>query len=442
MNLLSLARRLDLVGLHYAWVMVGVTFLTALATAGAVGTPGILIRPLEAEFGWPTAGISVALSLRLLLFGLMGPFAAALMNRYGLRRVVTMALAMVIAGQLLSLQMTTLWELVLFWGVIVGIGTGMTAQVLSVTVATRWFVRHRGLAVGILTASNAAGQLIFLPILAEVVPLFGWRGSMTFIVLALCFVWTTVVLFMHDHPGELGLSALGEISEKKPKACPQPPVAAGSPIAVAFRTLADASRTRVFWVLFLTFYVCGASTNGLIQTHFIPFCIDMNISTKVAAWTLAAMGIFDVVGTILSGWLSDRFRSEILLFWYYGLRGLSLLYLPFSDFSFFGLSLFAVFYGLDWVATVPPTVRLIAENFGSERTGIVFAWVMAGHQMGAASIAFAAGLSRSALETYIPAFLAAGFLCLSAAILVLSIQHRRPDDAPVAPAGAAPRAAG
>jgi MFS family permease len=410
----ALARR----NIHYGWAMIAVTFVTALVSAAAVGAPGVFIVPLQKEFGWSTAEISSAMSIRFVLFGLMAPFAAALMNRYGLRNVTLTALIVVIASLLLSLWMTQVWQLMALWGVAVGIGTGMTALVLGATVATRWFAARRGLVVGILTASAATGQLIFLPILASITERSDWRWALALMCVMLAVAALGVLLVMRDRPSDLELRPYGDTGTA-PIAHPAPN---NAPImTAALIALRDASKTRVFWILFATFFICGASTNGLVQVHLIPMCLDFGIPQVQAAGLLAAMGVFDFVGTIASGWLSDRYDNRYLLFWYYGLRGLSLLALPFTDFSFYGLSLFAMFYGLDWIATVPPTVRLTASKFGPERAGLVFGWIFAGHQLGAATAAFGAGLSRTVLLSYLPAFFAAGALCIVAAIIVLMI---------------------
>jgi predicted MFS family arabinose efflux permease len=306
----------------------------------------------------------------------------------------------------------------LLWGVVIGIGTGMTALVLGATVAARWFSARRGLVVGILTASVATGQLIFLPLLASLTEQMGWRIALTLICVMLGVAAFAVAMVMRDRPSDVGLRPFGDEGTQP---LPAAPPNTAPIMAAALGALRDAAKTRVFWILFATFFICGASTNGLIQVHLIPMCLDFGIPQVQAAGLLAAMGVFDFVGTIGSGWLSDRYDNRYLLFWYYGLRGLSLLFLPFTDFSFYGLSLFAMFYGLDWIATVPPTVRLTAQRFGPERANLVFGWIFAGHQLGAATAAFGAGLSRTALATYLPAFFAAGALCIIAALITLMI---------------------
>ncbi len=406
--------------IHYGWVMVGVTFLTTVITAGTVGAPGVFIVPLQKEFGWTTAEISSALSIRFILFGLMAPFAAALMNRYGLRNIVLSALLIVASALVASLNMTKIWHLMLLWGVLIGIGTGMTALVLGATIAARWFNARRGLVVGIMTASVATGQLVFLPMLAAITERMGWRIALSLVCGMLALAAFAVSMLMRDRPNDVGLRPFGD---KGTEPLPAPPPNTTPIMSAALGTLGEAARTRVFWILFATFFICGASTNGLVQVHLIPMCLDFGIPQVQAASLLAAMGIFDFFGTIGSGYLSDRFDNRWLLFWYYGLRGLSLLALPFTDFSFYGLSLFAMFYGLDWIATVPPTVRLTTQRFGAERANLVFGWVFAGHQIGAAFAAFGAGLSRTVLSTYLPAFFFAGALCVVAALIVLAISR-------------------
>jgi MFS family permease len=408
---------------HYGWVVAGVTFLTMLVTAGALGTPGVLLVPLEKEFGWDNADISSAFAIRLVLFGLLGPFAAAFMNRFGMRRMVTIALGIIVTGLLASLAMTHLWQLVLFWGLLIGVGTGLTAMVLAATVATRWFSHRRGLVMGLLAASSATGQLIFLPLLAAVTEQHGWRVTVILACVALVVAAVAAFALMRDRPSDIGLPAYGDTSVA---AAPPQPAGLRALLVSPLVALRDAARVPVFWVLFGSFFICGASTNGLIQTHFVTLCGDFGIIPVGAASVLALMGAFDFLGTIGSGWLSDRYDNRWLLFWYYGLRGLSLLYLPFTGFTFYGLSLFAVFYGLDWIATVPPTLKLTAERFGPERANIVFGWVFAGHQLGAAAAAYGAGLSRTLLESYLPAFFVSGALCMFAALIVLVISRPTP----------------
>jgi len=401
--------------LHYAWVVAGITFVTLLAAAGTRATPGVLIVPLQQEFGWNRAEIAAAVSVNLVLFGLIGPFAAAFMARFGLRRVVLGALLLIAVGVGMTATMTSLWQLYLLWGVVVGVGTGCMASVLAAVFANRWFVERRGLVVGVLTAAGATGQLIFLPVLASEAVSVGWRWASLTVAAAIVVVLPLVFIFLRDKPADVGLSAYGAREADAP-------AATGNPFATAIQGLRLAVGSGSFWLLAGSFFICGATTNGLIGTHLIPASVDHGIAEVTAASLLAVIGVFDIVGTVCSGWLTDRFDSRWLLFWYYGLRGLALLLLPFVlGSSFFGLIVFIVFYGLDWVATVPPTVALATSVFGKQKGPLIFGWVFASHQFGAAMAAFAAGALRTWLGDYQVTFISAGLLCLIACGLVIRI---------------------
>ena len=410
---------LDRKGLHFSWLIVGITFLTMLTSSAALGLPGALLQPLSREFGWNTDQISSALAIRFMLFGLIGPFAAIFMERFGLKRVVCLALTLIASCLLLSTMMSALWHLFVLWGLILGFGSGMTALVLGAVVANRWFEKRRGLVIGVLTASSATGQLIFLPFAAWLIENYGWRTAVLPVFFACAVVCLLAFLFMRDRPHDLGLVPYGGAADMPP---PAPAPAASMTMMEPLRVLASVSRNRTFWVLAGTFFICGLSTSGLIQTHFISLCGDYGMAAVPAAGVLAMMGAFDFVGTILSGWLSDRYDNRKLLFWYYGLRGLSLFWLPHSEFTLYGLSLFAMFYGLDWIATVPPTVKLAGAAFGKERAGMVFGWIFAAHQIGSAVAAYGAGLTRTWLLTYNPALYAAGAACLLAAAVIFLIR--------------------
>ncbi|HEX3484148.1 MAG TPA: MFS transporter, partial [Micropepsaceae bacterium] len=352
---------------YYGWVVAAVTFLVLLLGAGVRATPGILILPLEREFHWSAATISAAVAVNIFLYGMVGPFAVAIIERFGLRRTVSTALVALAAGVGLTTLMRAPWQMMLLWGVMVGSGTGMIAMVLGATVAGRWFSRQRGLVLGVLTASSATGQLIFLPVLAAIALAHGWRAVSFTVAGALLLLAPLAALLLRDRPSDLGLPRYGE-TEIQP-----PPRTAHNPVHRALSALAHGMRTRDFWLLSGSFFICGASTNGLVGTHLIAFCFDHGIPELTAASTLALMGFCDLIGTTASGWLTDRFDSKKLLAWYYGLRGLSLLFLPYAfDWTFYGLSLFAIFYGLDWIATVPPTVRLAAHAFGEENAPLMF----------------------------------------------------------------------
>ena len=414
-----LASRMQAQGLHFSWVVAGLAFLTMLFMSAALGLPGAMLQPLATEFGWSTGQISSALALRFALFGLMGPFAAVLMERFGMRAVMCAALALVGGGMLLAGGISQFWQLVLLWGVMLGVGSGMTALVLGAVVSNRWFATRRGLVMGVLTASAATGQLACLPVAAWMIEHWGWRAPLLPLGMICLSVMALVWLFMRDRPSDLGLRAFGEAAD-----APAPPATPKVTIATPFIALREASGSMSFWLLAGTFFICGLSTNGLIQTHFISLCGDRGLSAVPAASVLAMMGAFDFVGTIASGWLSDRFDARKLLFWYYALRGLSLMWLPHAEFSLYGLSIFAMFYGLDWIATVPPTVKLAADSFGRERVGFVFGWIFAAHQIGAATAAWGAGFSRTLLLTYSPALYTAGAACILAALMAMAVRRR------------------
>jgi sugar phosphate permease len=406
-------------GVHYAWVVAAVTFLAMLTTSAALGLPGAMLQPLSREFGWSTDELSSVFAVRFALFGLLGPFAAIFIGRFGLQRVMMAAAGFIAAAMLLATRMTQLWQLFLLWGLLLGCGTGLTALVLGAMVANRWFTARRGLVVGLLAASTATGQLLFLPLAAWLIEHVGWRWAVMPVFTACAVIAVLVLLFMRNSPQDIGLRAYGE-----PQGEPQGAAAPALPAAPLtffgpFQVLAEAARNRTFWILAGSFFICGLSTNGLVQTHFISLCSDNGLAAVPAASVLSMMGAFDLLGTTLSGWLSDRYDNRKLLFWYYGLRGLSLFWLPYSTFSLYGLSVFAMFYGLDWIATVPPTVRIAAQTFGKERAGMVFGWVFAAHQLGGAVAAYGAGLTRTLLLTYNPALFAAGAACLLAAAMVL-----------------------
>ena len=401
--------------MHPAWGVAAATFLVLLIAAAIRATASVLIVPLEHEFGWSRATISAAISVNLLFYGLMGPFCAALAGRIGIRRTMVLAMGLLSASLLAATSIRSPWHLVAIWGFLVGIGSGMAALVLGAVVVNRWFTRHRGLVMGALTASTATGQLIFLPLLAHVAESDGWRWSVRIVAGAALLAVLLALLLVRESPAALGVPAYGDTVVQ------EPPRTKGNPALSALRSLARASKSEDFWLLSGTFFICGASTNGLIGTHLIPACVDSGIPEVRAAGLLATMGLFDLFGTTLSGWLTDRWDSRKLLFTYYLLRGLSLLFLPQALVAGSGLLVFAVFYGLDWIATVPPTVRLASEAFGKEEGPVVFGWIVAAHQVGAGAAALGAGILRTSLGDYQLAFMISGALCLVAALLALAV---------------------
>jgi len=408
---------------HRAWFVAAVALVAIVGAAGFRATPGVLITPLQQAFGWSTATISLAVSVNLVLYGLTAPFAAALMDRFGLRRVVGGALVLVAAGSGLTVFMTASWQLVLCWGVLVGLGTGSMALAFVATVTSRWFVKRRGLVTGILTAGGATGQLIFLPVLAQLVSAHGWRSAALVVAAAAIAVAPLAMWLLRDYPGDLGLRPYGGTTAEAAHR-PAPGTAAGpGPARRTLGALRAASRKGAFWFLAGGFFICGASTNGLVGTHFIPAAHDHGLPQTTAASLLALVGIFDIAGTVFSGWLTDRIDSRVLLGAYYALRGLSLIVLPdlFAGTTHPSMLIFVIFYGLDWVATVPPTIALCREHFGDQGS-IVFGWVFAAHQLGAATAATAAAVVRDHLGSYTMAWYGAGFLCLFAAVFSLLVR--------------------
>jgi MFS family permease len=399
-------------------VVAGAAFVALLIASGVRATPTILIGPLDEEFGWRVDQVSLAISINLVLFGLMAPFSAALMERFGVRRVVAVALAATAAGSAATIGMSALWELTLLWGVVIGAATGCLSSPLAAVVATRWFVERRGLVTGVLSAAYATGQLIFLPVLA-VLARADWRWASAAVAISAAAAVPVAVALLRERPADLGIPPYGAREV-------EPPVAAGgNPFAATAAGLVVGLRSRAFWLLAGTFFVCGATTVGVIGTHLIPAAHDHGIGEVQAAGLLAAIGIFDILGVTASGWLTDRWDARQLLFAFYTLRGLSLFFLPFAlGASDAGLIAFVVVFGLDWVATVPPTVALTVEAFGRRRAGVVFGWIFAAHQLGAAAAAWAAGAVRNAAESYEIAFMGAGLLGVAAAFMALGIASR------------------
>jgi len=401
---------------HYAFVVLAVTFLSLLAAAGLRAAPSVLIVPLQAAFGWNRATVSTGAGVGIFLYGLVGPFAAALMQSIGIRRVLLGGLVLMAVSTFLSLFMTEAWQYILTWGVISGIGSGAVAGVLGAAIVNRWFARRQGLMMGLISASAATGSLVFLPLMARLTEAGGWRPVVWVVSLALAALVPIVLFLLPERPQEVKRGRYGE-----PDDTPAPPPPAGNRALLALTVLRRAAQAPAFWLLFASFFVCGLTTNGLVGTHLIAYCGDHGIAPVHAAGLLSLMGLFDLVGTTASGWLTDRHDPKKLLFAYYGLRGLSLIALPFLDFGPVSLAAFAVFYGLDWIATVPPTVRLTNLRFGETDGPIVYGWILTGHQLGAAVAAIGAGLVRQATGAYNPAFLAAGvFGVVIAFILILS----------------------
>jgi len=435
--------------IHPAWTVAAVAFLALVGAAGFRAAPGVLMVPLQNEFGWSTTVLSAAVSINLVLFGLTAPFAAALMERFGIRAVTAVALVLIGAGSALTVLVTQSWQILLTWGLLIGLGTGSMALVFAATIANTWFAKSRGLVIGILTAGSAAGQLVFLPFIAALAQDPGWRQASLLIGAGALAVVPLVLMFLKNSPADVGVLPYGatppapgpnagtEASGPEPTgpAAGQEVQEPGRNAAVrALQVLKRASKVRTFWALVAGFAICGATTNGLIGTHFIPSAHDHGMPETTAAGLLAVVGLFDIIGTIASGWLTDRFNPRILLAVYYQFRGIGLLVLPLllSATVQPSMIVFVVIYGLDWVATVPPTAAICRQVFGADGS-VVFGWVFAAHQLGAAAAALAAGAVRDATGQYTYAWFAAAAMCTIAAVISATIRKdaRKPESVPV-----------
>ncbi|WP_353227474.1 MFS transporter [Novosphingobium sp.] len=403
---------------HRAIVVLGVTFVALLVSAGVRSAPSVMMTPLHLHFGWPIATISTTSALGILLYGLVGPFAAALMMSLGIRRTMMGGLVVMGLATLASQGMSQSWHYLLTWGVFSGLGSGAVASVLGAAIVARWFARNQGLAMGVLSASTATGSLIFLPVLAWLTRAGAWLPVVQVVGTACLLLVPLVYWLVPEYPADAGVQRFGEGADA---AVPPPPRArARDAIGLALGTLARAAQVPMFWLLFGTFFICGLTTNGLVGTHLISFCGDHGIAPVAAAGLLSTMGLFDLIGTTASGWLTDRYDPRRLLVAYYALRGVSLIVLPWCDFGTASLAVFAVFFGLDWIATVPPTLALAIRTFGVRDAAVVFGWINVGHQLGAATAAFGAGLVRQHVGRYDPAFVIAGVLGVAAAGLMLA----------------------
>ncbi|MEK4534993.1 MFS transporter [Peribacillus sp. FSL K6-1552] len=410
---------------HYSWIILIITFFSIIVAGIVRSSSGVFIVPFENEFGWDRSIISLAFAISLFLYGLSGPFMAALIEVLGLKKMMVFAMSTLLAGVILTFFMEHEWQLILIWGIIIGLGSGLFLTVLSPYVANRWFEKRRGLAVGILTASTATGQLVLLPVLAIIIENYSWRWAIGLIMVLSLIMLAIILLFMKNNPKEVGILPYGLEEESQEANLVQKK----NPIVMAFQSLIEAVRVKEFWLLAGSFFICGLSTSGLIGTHFISYCISFGLPVVTAASLLSFMGIFDLIGTTVSGWLSDRFDNRWLLFWYYGLRGASLVLLPFAlqEGSIILLIIFSVFYGLDWIATVPPTISISRQVFGIEKSGIVYGWIFASHQAGAAAAAYGGGLIFKIFSSYTWAFFLAGIFCVLGSLFVILIKKQKSD---------------
>ncbi|MBN6889529.1 putative MFS family arabinose efflux permease [Cytobacillus horneckiae] len=409
---------------HYSWIILFVVFFSIIVAGITRSSSGVFIIPFEQEFGWDRSLISLAIGISLFIYGLSGPFMGAIVQIIGIKRMMLISMGTLMAGLLLTFFMKETWHLILIWGLIIGLGSSLFLTVLSPIIANTWFKKRRGLAVGILTASSATGQLVLLPVLAYIIELYDWQFAVALILTLSAIMFVILIFLMKESPEAIGETAYGADENKSEDIRKNE---SKNPFLLAFIPLKEAIRIKEFWLLAGSFFICGLSTSGLIGTHFVSLCVGYGIAVVTAASLLSFMGIFDLVGTTLSGWLSDRIDNRWLLFWYYSLRGLSLLLLPFalSEGSYILLIIFSVFYGLDWIATVPPTVNISRNIFGLEKSVIVYGWIFAAHQAGAAVASFGGGVIFERFNSYAYAFLGAGALCFLASLFVIVIKKEK-----------------
>ncbi|MFJ3386510.1 MFS transporter [Lysinibacillus sp. NPDC086135] len=413
--------------IHYSWFILVVTFFSIIVAGITMSSSGVLIDSFEKEFNWDRSIIALAFAVSLFLYGFSGPFMAALLEIAGLKKMMLGAMATLFIGMMLTLFMTQSWQLIVIWGGIIGLGASLFLTVLSPYVANHWFVKSRGLAVGILTASTATGQLILLPLLAIIIEYYSWRWAIGLMLILSIVMFVAISIFMKNKPQDIGTLPYGleedlEVQQENHKK---------NPISIAFNGLFEAIRKKEFWLLAGSFFICGLSTSGLVGTHFVSYCISFGVPLVTAASFLSFMGVFNLVGTTLSGWLSDRFDNRWLLFWYYLLRGASLLLLPYAlmQGSLTLLTIFTIFYGLDWIATVPPTISISRQIFGTNKSGIIYGWIFASHQAGAAVAAYGGGLIYKFFNSYTWAFFLAGMFCALASLFVIIVKKQTPHHA-------------
>ncbi|WP_066299995.1 MFS transporter [Bacillus sp. FJAT-29937] len=409
--------------IHYSWLILAITFFSIIVAGIVMSASGVFIDPFEKEFGWDRSVIALGFGISMFLFGISGPFMAALLNVIGLKKMMIVSMSTLLTGIMLTFIMNQSWQMIIIWGFIIGLGSSLFLTVLSPYVANLWFEKRRGLAIGILTAATATGQLILLPILAAIIEHYSWRPAIGLIMILGIIMLIIILIFMKNTPKDVGILPYGREEEVQESNEGQKE----NPIVIAFKGLHEAVKVKEFWLLSSSFFICGLSTSGLIGTHFVSYCISFGVPLVTAASLLSFMGIFNLVGTTLSGWLSDRFDNRWLLFWYYCLRGASLVLLPYALIkgSTTMLIIFAIFYGLDWIATVPPTISISRQIFGTNKSAIIYGWIFAFHQAGAATAAYGGGLIYKFFNTYTWAFFLAGVFCLLGSLFVILIKKQQ-----------------
>jgi sugar phosphate permease len=400
--------------LHYAWIVLGTTTLVLLTSGGVRAAIGVFIKPLETEFGWSRTLLSFAVAVSIALYGLTGPVVGRLADRWGPRWVLAAGVTLVGIGTMAGAAATQFWHFFVAVGLIAAIGSSAAAAPVAATVATRWFDRHRGLVLGINGAGMAAGQLVVLPLAMALVAFLGWRGAFLSLGagLVLIVVPLTAALIRND-PKDIGLLAYGATAPAR--------VLTATQQAAERTSVAEAVRTWPFLLLCGSFWVCGYTTFGVILAHFIPHATDHGFQPQQAAEALGIMGAMNIVGTIASGWLCDRFGPKVPLALYYLFRGVSLFFLPFVT-TVPGLFAFAALFGLNFISTVPATTTLTARIYGRYSVGELSGWIFASHQLGGAIGSVASGWLFDRAGDYTLAFHVAGAWALLATVMVLAIR--------------------
>lgn len=401
--------------LHFAWVVLGALVVVMLLASGLRAVFGVFIKPLEATFGWDRASLSGAAAVSLLLLGAAGPVVGWLADRWGPRRVILLSTIVLGVGTLLSSRVTALWQLYLTAGVLMGLGAGGVGMSTGAALAARWFEGRRGLVMGLVGGAMSAGQLAIVPLAVWLTLSYGWRQSFLYLGVLLLVIGVPVTLLLvHDDPRERGLKAYGAGHAAAAGAMPAPPEG---------RTrVAEAMQVPAFWLLAATFFICGYTSNGLVLTHLVPHAAEHGFSEMHAAQALGVMGAMNILGTVASGWICDRFGRKGPLAFYYGVRGVSLLFLLYV-WNVPSLHIFAAIFGLNYISTVPPTTTLTANIFGRYSVGSLSGWIFFSHQVGSALGAAMGGWVFQATGSYSWAFISAAMLAFLAVPLALAIKE-------------------
>ncbi|MGH7322434.1 MAG: MFS transporter [Candidatus Rokuibacteriota bacterium] len=412
--------------MHYAWVVLGAVTVIMIAASGLRSAFGVFIKPMEAEFGWDRTSLSIVASLSLFLYGAIGPFVGRVADRWGPRGVLAVSTVLIGVGTLGTATVVTLWQLYVTTGIVTALGAGGAAMSVAAALAARWFDTHRGLVLGIAGGGMAAGQLLVVPFAMWLTVSSGWR--FTFVVLGVGFLVLIVPLtlaLIRNDPRDVGLAPYG--------AAPRLVAQGAAEVDVQRTGVREAAGTSPFWLLAGSFWVCGYTSSGLVLTHLIPHATEHGFHATHAAQALGIMGALNVVGTVASGWVCDRFGQKGPLAVYYLLRGLSLVFLPWVG-TLPGLFAFAAIFGLNYISTVPPTTALTAKIYGRFSVGELSGWIFFSHQLGSAVGSLVGGYLYDRFGDYTLAFHSAALLAFVATALVLAIREEPAAGRPPHPA--------